>query len=310
MKQYSIVGSINIDMVTRVANFPSPGETVDGIAFNTFFGGKGANQAVALARLGARVVMIGKVGGDAFGLHYRERFAAMGVEESEVGTATETSTGTASIEVNGEGENHIIVVAGANGAVVPAYVEEKRSVIEASDFLLLQLEIPLESVIKAAEIARARGATVILDPAPARLLPSRLLSNVSIITPNETEARILTGIDTATDEGIRKAGSLLLGSGVGTVIIKAGSRGAFLVREGIFRRIGGYRVDAVDTTAAGDSFNAGLARALGEGKDFEEAIAFANAVAALSTTKPGAQEAMPSSREVSAFIARSSRVSG
>jgi ribokinase len=304
MKRYCVFGSVNMDMVTKVRHFPKPGETVEGISFATFPGGKGANQAVALRRLGARVEMAGRIGDDVFGSQYRKVFASEGVGVAALETIQDSSTGTASIEVSDSGENHIIVVPGANGLVDIGFVDKNRAVIERSDFLLLQLEIPLASVLHAARIARSSNRLVILDPAPARALPQELLALVSIATPNETEAKMLTGEDASTEDGARRAGECLLRSGVGTVIIKAGERGAYLVAQGRFERVPGFRVTAVDTTAAGDSFNAGLALALGEGRGIVEAIRFANAVAAISTTRDGAQGAMPTRPEVEAFLAR------
>lgn len=200
MKRYCVLGSVNMDMVTRVSRFPKPGETVDGVSFATFPGGKGANQAVALGRLGAKVVMAARIGDDAFGDLYRRIFSTEGVDAS----ATETMRGR---------------------SVDADFVERKRSTIEQSDFILLQLEVPLEAVLLAARIARDAGRTVILDPAPARPLPKELLALVDYATPNETEAMILTGVDSSTEDGIRKAGECLLQSGVKTAIIKAGGPG-------------------------------------------------------------------------------------
>jgi ribokinase len=303
MKHYCVLGSVNMDMVTRVRTFPKPGQTVEGRSFATFPGGKGANQAVALGRLGADVRMAGRIGDDLFGTQYRGVFAASGVDSGALEAMSGIGTGTASIEVSDMGENHIIVVAGANGLVDTAFVEKNRAVIERSDFLLLQLEVPLESVVLAARISRDAGRCVILDPAPAKLLPTDLLALASVITPNETEAAMLTGEDTSGEAGIRRAGERLLDSGVGTAIIKAGARGAYLVARGSFERVPGFAVKSVDTTAAGDSFNAGLAVALGEGRGMVESICFANAVAAISTTRNGAQAAMPVRAEVDAFLA-------
>ena len=304
MKRYCVVGSLNMDMVTRIERFPEPGETVRGQSFTIFPGGKGANQAVALAKLGAPVEMIGALGDDVLGQRYRQVLADARIGASGVAQVRDVSTGTASIEVTASGENHIIIVAGANAAVTPAYVESQRSVIAACDYLLLQLEIPLDAVMRAASIARAAGIPVILDPAPARELPPELYGLVSIITPNETEARLLTGEATATDAGIHCAGQSLRSRGVGSAIIKAGKLGAFLIEAGTFTHVPGFAVNVVDTVAAGDSFNAGLAAALGDGASMLEAIRFANATGALSTTREGAQSAMPSAGEVRALMAR------
>jgi len=307
MKNYCVVGSLNMDMVTRIDRFPEPGETVRGQSFTIFPGGKGANQAVALAKLGAHVEMVGALGDDVLGHRYRHVLADAQIGARGVAEIPGTSTGTASIEVTASGENHIIIVAGANDAVTPAYVESQRGVITACDYLLLQLEIPLASLMLAATIARSAGIPVILDPAPARELPPELFALVSIITPNETEAHLLTGEDTTTDTGIHRAGQSLLSRGVGSAIIKAGKRGAFLVEAGTFTHLPGFVVNVVDTVAAGDSFNAGLAVALGDGATMLDAIRFANATGALSTTREGAQSAMPSADEVRALMAASPR---
>jgi ribokinase len=194
------------------------------------------------------------------------------------------------------------VVGGANDRVTPDYVESMRGVIEDCGSLLLQLEIPIESVIAAARIAIRAGARVILDPAPARELPRDLYPLVSIVTPNETEAQILTGENTDTDEGIARAGAALVARGIESAVIKAGGRGAFLATSEGCLRIPGFRVKVVDTVAAGDSFNAGLALALGEGRSMRDAIRFANAVGALSTTREGAQSAMPSYDEARSLV--------
>ncbi|HUW41894.1 MAG TPA: ribokinase [Rectinemataceae bacterium] len=301
MNRFCIVGSLNMDMVTRMERFLRPGETMRGSSFTIFPGGKGANQAVALAKLGAKVEMVGAVGDEVLGHRYEEVLSGLGVGMSGLARVPGVSTGTASIEVTVTGENHIIVVAGANDRVTPDYVESKREIIEGCDILLLQLEIPIESVIAAARIAARAGARVLLDPAPARELPSELYPLVSIVTPNETEAHILTGEDTETDEGIARAGAALVARGIRSAVIKAGGRGAFLAESDGCARIPGFKVKVVDTVAAGDSFNAGLAFALGRGASLAEAIRFANAVGALSTTREGAQSAMPSLAEAEAL---------
>lgn len=304
---FCVLGSLNMDMVTRVARFPKPGETISGVSFRIFPGGKGANQAVALARLGGKVEMVGALGDDMLGAGYLDILKTEGVGVKALRVQTGTATGTASIEVTTAGENHIIIVPGANETVTPATVRDVRASIEASAGLLLQLEIPLESNLEAARIAAGAGIPVILDPAPARPLPSELLSLVTTITPNETEAAILTGEDSSTDAGVERAARSLLASGVRTVIIKAGSRGAFVVDAEGLRHHPTFPVTVVDTVAAGDSFNAGFAYALlGLRRSVDEAVRFANAVAGLSTTKEGAQSAMPGLAETEALIASAS----
>lgn len=301
-KRFCVVGSLNMDMVTRVGRFPAPGETIAGISFKMFPGGKGANQAVALARLGARVEIVGAIGSDMLGIGYQDILRTEKIGTQGLAVVEGKETGTASIEVAVGGQNHIIIVGGANETVDAAYVEKCRSVIENSDMLMLQLEIPLEANIAAARIARAKNIPVMLDPAPARPLPKELLSLVTYLTPNETEAAILSGVDTATEDGIREAARVLEQSGVGAVVMKAGKRGAYLVAGQDVKRFPTMDVKVVDTVAAGDSFNAGLAFALAQGKAVDEAIRFANAVGSLSTTKEGAQGAMPTFAEAEALL--------
>jgi len=299
---FCVVGSLNMDMVTRVDRFPAPGETIRGESFRIFPGGKGANQAVALARLGAKVEMVGAIGGDMLGSGYRDILRAEGVGTAALAVVEGTATGTASIEVAAAGQNHIIIVGGANDTVTASFVERSRAAIENAGILLLQLEVPLEANIAAARIARDAGVPVMLDPAPARKLPAELLSLVTYLTPNETEAAILSGADTSTEAGIREAARVLAEIGVERVVMKAGKRGAYIIANGGIKRFPPFDVKVVDTVAAGDSFNAGLAYALGAGKPLEEALRWANAVGSLSTTKEGAQSAMPTLAEVEALL--------
>lgn len=302
MARYCVIGSLNMDMVTRVGRFVLPGETISGLSFEIFPGGKGGNQAVALAKLGAEVEIVGAVGDDALGARYAALLEGLGIGRAGLAVARGVSTGTAAIEVADSGENRIVVVAGANGLVDAARVGVSRPIVESCSSMLLQLEIPMDGVIASARMGRARGMTVILDPAPARELPAELYPLLSVITPNETEARALTGEDTSTEPGIERAARILVSRGAGAAIVKAGSRGAYYCGGGEFHRVPGFSVDVVDTVAAGDSFNAGLAMALGEGRGLREAMLFANAVAALSTTKEGAQSAMPSRKEVESLM--------
>jgi len=309
MKHFCVLGSINMDLVTTFERFPKPGETIHGRSFGIFPGGKGANQAVALARLGARVEMIGAIGDDILGAGYEELFDGLGIDREGVQKVAGIPTGTASIQVDGRGENTIIVVSGANETVTPARVESMRARIEGAAAILLQLEIPMESVVAAARIAAEAGVPVILDPAPAQALPDELYPLLSVITPNQTEAAFLAGVDTESDEGIARAGMALRLRGVGAAVIKAGARGAYIAKAEGTRRVPGFAVQVVDTVAAGDSFNAGLALALyadrspiADPAQLESAIRFANAVAALSTTKAGAQSAMPGREEALALM--------
>lgn len=301
MSRFCIAGSINMDLVTNVPRFPKPGETISGISFDTFTGGKGANQAVALAKLGAKTYMVGRTGNDIYASQYQEHFKELNINTDGV-EKTDTSTGIAAISVDSKGENSIIYVEGANGTVTPEYIQSKKDIISKADFLLLQLEIPMDAVCESAKTASENGSTVILDPAPAQTVPNGLLKYTTIITPNETEAEILTGIKPETDADIEKIGKTLVEKGVSTVIIKAGGRGAYIYQDGKLTHITGFKVSTVDTTAAGDTFNAGLAYALGEGKPMNEAVRFANAAAAISTTRIGAQSGMPSISEAMSLL--------
>ena len=290
---FCVVGSLNMDLVVKVDHFPQPGETIVGSCFNTFYGGKGGNQAFALSKLSADVSFIGKVGNDVFGAQYLEHFEKNKINREGI-SSTQTSTGTAHIEVEiSSAQNHIIVVPGANNDLTPVWVEENRKIIEASDVLMLQLEIPMESVVHAAKIMKEKGGIVILDPAPAIQLPEQLLDCVDYITPNETEATILTSYTCNTEFEIKKAAQKLMAMGVPNVLIKAGKKGAYLINSDTFIYEAGFSVEAVDSTAAGDAFNAGLAYAIGKAFSAKDIIRHACAVGALTTTGFGAQEAMP-----------------
>ena len=302
MKRICVVGSINMDLVAQVDRFPRPGETVQGRAYGTFPGGKGANQAVAAGRLGADVEMIGCVGSDVYGGQYMEVFAQNGVRTGGVAVLDGVSTGIAMIEVEGSGENHIVIVPGANDSATVDYVSRRWETIGGCDILLLQLEIPLDTVTYCAKRGKAEGKTVILDPAPARQLPDALLESVDYLTPNETELEILTGHTVRTQSDRTQSARLLLAKGVDTVIAKAGSAGAYIVTQGGCIQVPGYRVDVVDTTAAGDSFNGGLAYGLAQGWDLARAVELANAVGALAVTGTGAQGAMPVWEQVQALM--------
>ncbi|MEK3888389.1 ribokinase [Bacillus sp. FSL K6-3431] len=283
----TVVGSINMDMVTITNQLPKMGETIIGQQFQMNPGGKGANQAVAAARLGAQVRMIGCVGNDTFGKDLLQHLHTEGVDVSNVEPVT-YSTATATIIVSNN-DNNIIVVPGANNYVTSTYVESKRDVIANSDILILQLEIPLEAVRKAIEIAKENGVTVILNPAPICDLPDELLEQVDYLTPNEHEYIHLNIKENRTD---------LLEK----IILTKGSEGVSFRDHGEDKNISAYEVSVVDTTGAGDAFNGGFAFALGKSLPLEEACAYGNAVGALATTKLGAQTGMPTSEEVKAFL--------
>ena len=301
-----VVGSLNADLVTRVERFPAPGETIRGHTFAVYPGGKGGNQACAAARLGGAVVLIGQVGADGHGEWLRAQLAGAGVDVGRVRADAGVSSGVAVITTDAHAENSIVVVAGANGTLTPARLDESRDAIRGAQVLLLQLEIPLETVLAAARLARGAGAQVVLDPAPAAPLPRELLGLASLVTPNETELAALAGHQG--NPARLSAGDLdrlaraLIDRGAPAVIVKRGARGARLVTADDARDFPAPAVRAVDTTAAGDAFNGALAVALADGAPLDAAIPFACAAASLSVTRAGAQPSMPTRREVDAFL--------
>ncbi|NSW92659.1 MAG: ribokinase [Firmicutes bacterium] len=311
MKSICVVGSLNMDLVATVERFPRPGETVTGKEFGTYTGGKGANQAVASGRLGANVRMVGKVGDDFYGKKYLEVLKNNGVKIDGIDIEPGTSTGVAVIEVDSSGANHIVVIPGANGKVDTEFINRKLNYILESDIFLFQLEIPLETVVfcmkkvqETQKTLRQNKKIIILDPAPAVPLEDEVLEYVDYITPNETEIEVLTGGKIDTEEDIKKASFKLLDRGVKTVIAKAGEKGAFIVERERFVHVPAPKVNVVDTTAAGDSFNAGLAFALSQNRELVDCVKFANIVASLAVTAKGAQEAMPNMEQVEAFMDR------
>lgn len=304
MKKIVVVGSINADVVCRMARFPEPGETIFGYEHCIFAGGKGANQAVAAGRLGAAVTFLGKTGADAYADQCVNAMKDAHVNTDRVARESALGTGTAMIQVADSGDNAIVVIPGANNEVDKAYIDSHKQAILDADFVLLQLEIPLKTVIYTAKLAKEAGKTVMLDPAPAQKLPTELLRRVDIITPNEKELMDVTG---GRFLSVEEACRYLLEGGVKTVINKVGAKGAYIVSRLGITHIATYKVDAVDTTAAGDSFNAGLAFALSCGKDMADAVAYANAVAALAVTQFGAQTAMPTRHEVDEFLIKQIR---
>jgi ribokinase len=305
MATVAVVGSLNMDLVTHTERIPAPGETVLGGDLATIPGGKGANQAVAAARLGADVAMIGALGNDGFADQLRRSLKADQIDDAHVMTA-DTATGVALIVVDANGQNSIVVASGANMQVTPSVVEAAADTIGRADVLLLQLEIPLESVQRAAEIARAQGTTVILNPAPARPLPSELLAQVDILVPNESETATLTNLPVNSEEELAAAAQTLRAGGGGTVILTLGERGVLLADEHGVERFQAFAVDrVVDTTAAGDAFLGGLATAIADGKRIAEAVPWGCASGALAVTKAGAQTSLPARSDVQELLAHS-----
>jgi ribokinase len=297
-----VVGSSNMDVFFYTDRMPEPGETVLGDAYRMVMGGKGANQAVASRLLGAEVTLVGRVGDDLFGRRMLDNFSSHGIACEHIRVDKEADSGVALILVDRQAENSIVVVPGANMRITPADVESAADKLRATDVLLMQLEIPLDAIQRAVDIAHKGDNTLcVLNPAPARPLPDRILKKVHLLTPNQGEARALTDIATDTLEGAEAAGQMLLDKGVQTVIITLGAQGALIVRPDQTLHVGGVRVDALDTTGAGDAFMGGLAVALAEGQTLEEATHFANVVGALSTQKPGAMPSLPTRDEVEAF---------
>ena len=299
-----VVGSSNTDMIVRAANIPRPSETVIGSEFRMGGGGKGANQAVAAARAGGDVAFIARVGDDIFGRQAVEGFRRDGIETRFVFKNKRAASGVALIVVDNHGENSIAVASGANAKLTPADIEKAKGVIAAADILLLQLETPLETISRAAKLACANGVPVILNPAPARSLDQKMLGLVTILTPNEIETEILTGIKIKSRTDMAKAARKLMVRGVKAVLITLGARGVF-VADGKTRTImPACKVKAVDTTAAGDVFNGALAVALAEGRALLDAARFANAAAALSVTKWGAQPSAPKRKDIERFMTK------
>jgi ribokinase len=306
MPKILVVGSLNMDLVVRLPALPRPGETLLGGEFATFPGGKGANQAVAAARLGARVSLVGKVGGDAFGEQMLQIIQKEGIDTRFVGVDARSATGVALITVDAQGHNTISIASGANFALTADDVCQAWEQIPEVDLVVMPLETPIETIRTAAQIAHQRHVRAILNPAPAQDLDESLLRLIDVIVPNEIETEFLTGQAIKNQDDARKAGVELIKRGVAYVLLTLGESGALLVQGGsedpAFEFIPAFPVRAVDTTAAGDAFVGALATALGEGLELARAAHFANAVAALSVTRPGAQPSLPYRDEVDRFL--------
>ncbi len=303
MKRVLVIGSSNTDMVIRVPRIPRPGETILGGTFTMAAGGKGANQAVAAARAGGRVTFVARVGDDVFGERALANFETDGLDARFIVRTAGSASGVALINVDEHGENSISVASGANTLLSIVDVDRADDAFAAADIVLLQLESPLETVEAAARKAGERGVPVVLNPAPARPLEDGLLRRVAVLTPNEHEAEILTGVAVRDERGAREAAARLHARGPATVVITLGERGVFAAAREFEGLLSAFKVDPVDTTAAGDVFNGALAVALAEKLPLVDALRFAQAAAAISVTRPGAQPSAPMREEIDAFLA-------
>ncbi|GAA5101463.1 ribokinase [Wohlfahrtiimonas larvae] len=301
-KKLVVLGSTNIDHILNVPYFLAPGETLSAHQYQVAMGGKGANQAVAAGRAGANIQFITALGDDHFGQDALDQFQTDGIDTSLIKIIPHEKTGVALIFVNDEGENMIGIHAGANAHVTPQMLANHWDAIESADALLMQLEIPIETIQQATNHANEHGVLVALNPAPARPLPDELLSKINIITPNETEAEILTGIKVDSAGSAIQASKILHDKGVTVVIITMGKLGAWVSENGVGHLIPGFKVDAIDTIAAGDTFNGVLMTALLEGLPLQETIRKAHAAAAIAVTRKGAQPSIPWASEIDDFL--------
>ncbi len=303
IKPIVVFGSINMDLVAKTPRLPVPGETLQGQSFFTAAGGKGANQAVAIARLGVASQMVGRVGGDSFGKELLDSLQVARVNTDSVLVDQGVSSGVAAIAVDDTGENQIIIIPGANGRVDETDIERLKNLLPGTSALLLQFEIPMSAVLSAAKAAKLAGVKVILDPAPASMnIPDELYSLVDIITPNETEAGRIVGFAVNDAFAAASSADILLQRGVGSAIIKLGAKGAYCATKAETFLIPAFPVTTVDTVAAGDAFNGGLAVGLVEGLSLREAVVWGAAAGALAATKSGAQSSIPDRDTFDAFF--------
>jgi ribokinase len=297
-----VLGGINMDLTATVSKFPEPGETIIGKKVFITPGGKGANQAVSAAKLGANVSMIGRVGDDTFAPTLLRNLQCSGVDIHGIYQAKNTSSGVAIILVDLEGQNKVVVIRGANMTCDESELQKTKQALEDANALMLQLEIPSQISISAAKFATEKGIPVILDPAPTQYLSQEILDNVDILTPNQTEAEYLTGIKVTDSNSAKMAAEAIFKLGVNTVVVKIGAIGAYYISNNEAGLIPSYQVDAVDSVAAGDAFGAALTVALCEGKCLKDAVIYGTASGALAVTKNGAQSAMPTRIELESFI--------
>lgn len=302
MKKLIVLGSSNIDYILNVPHFLAPGETLSGTQYQVALGGKGANQAVAAGRAGANIQFISAVGNDPVGKDALEQFKKDHINISAIEAIKNENTGVALIFVNNEAENMIGIYPGANAHITKDYIKPYIKDIQTCNLLLMQLEIPIDTIMHAATEAKKSGACVVLNPAPAQSLSDKLLCNIDIITPNETEAKILTGIEIQSLEDADHAAKFLHKKGIPTVIITLGKQGAWVSHNQHGKLIEGFSVNAIDTIAAGDTFNGVLATALLEDMSLDDAVLMAHAAAAISVTRKGAQPSVPLRAEIDQFL--------
>lgn len=293
-----VVGSSNLDLVVTTKRFPNPGETIFGNKFEMFPGGKGANQAVCASRLGCKTTFVGKMGNDEFKEKLSQIMVESEVDITNIFVDEKEHTGTALITVDGNGQNQIIVISGSNMKLSPEDIESKSLLFKEASVVLTQLEIPIETVLKVAQLAKENDALFILNPAPAVQLPARLFPLIDFITPNESELELLSGIRITNEQSIELAGRLLIDKGVKNVIVTLGKEGSVLINKSCKRQFSVNKVQVVDSTAAGDAFNGALATSLADNHSIEEAIEFASKIASITVTRMGAQSSMPYLNEI------------
>ena len=297
-----VLGGINMDLVTISARFPRPGETVVGSRFLTYPGGKGANQAVAAARMGAATAMVGRVGDDVFGPQLIEALRDSGIKVDGVAVAQDTTSGIAVINIDESAQNQIIQILGANDTCGDAEAVRVGQALVNASTLLLQLEVSVDLSLKVAKEAFEQGKTVILDPGPVRHIPSEFFAYCSVITPNETEAQALVGFPVVDRTSAAQAAEQLLARGVGIAVVKLGAQGVYFAHANGEDFVTPFQVDAIDSVAAGDAFNGALAVSLAEGATLEQSVRMAAAAGALAVTKSGAQDSMPYRKEVEGLL--------